>query len=132
MPTNGTVRANLTILQNAGIYISVDDFGTGYSNLLRLSRLPINELKIPRELISGIRSGDAKLKAVLKTIVDVAKNLGLLIVAEGIEEQAEADHLRGLGCQYGQGHLYGQAMPIEELVALVEQQEKKDPPSNVL
>jgi len=132
MPTNGTVRVNLTILQKAGVNIAVDDFGTGYSNLLRLSRLPINELKIPRELISGIRSGDAKLKAVLKTIVDVAKNLGLLIVAEGIEEQAEADHLRGLGCQYGQGHLYGQAMPIEELVALVEQQEKKDPPSNVL
>ena len=129
MPTNGTVRVNLTILQKAGVYIAVDDFGTGYSNLLRLSRLPINELKIPRELIGGIKSGDAKMNAVLKTIVDIAKNLGLLIVAEGIEEQAEADHLRELGCQYGQGYLYGKAMPLEELVALVEQQEKQDPPS---
>jgi sensor c-di-GMP phosphodiesterase-like protein len=132
MPTNGTVRANLTILQKAGVYITVDDFGTGYSNLLRLSRLPINELKIPPELIGGIRSGDTKSNAVLKTIVDIAKNLGLLIVAEGIEGQAEADYLRVLGCQYGQGYFYGKAMPIEELVALVEQQEKRDTPSKIL
>jgi sensor c-di-GMP phosphodiesterase-like protein len=80
-------------------------------------------------LIGGIKSGDAKMNAVLKTIVDIAKNLGLLIVAEGIEEQVEADYLRALGCQYGQGYLYGKAMPLEELVALVEQQEKQDPPS---
>jgi diguanylate cyclase (GGDEF)-like protein len=119
MPTNGTVRENLSILQQAGIHVAVDDFGIGYSNLVRLSRLPINELKIPRELIGGIKSGDARLKAVLETIVGIAKYLGLLIVAEGVEEQVEADHLRGLGCQYAQGYLYGKAMTLEELTTLI-------------
>ncbi|MCE9588399.1 MAG: GGDEF domain-containing response regulator [Verrucomicrobia bacterium] len=119
MPTNGTVRENLSILQQAGIHVAVDDFGIGYSNLVRLSRLPINELKIPRELIGGIKSGDARLKAVLETIVGIAKYLGLLIVAEGVEEQVEADHLRALGCQYAQGYLYGKAMPLEELMTLI-------------
>jgi len=119
MPTNGTVRANLSILQQAGIHVAVDDFGIGYSNLVRLSRLPINELKIPRELIGGIKLGDARLKAVLETIVGIANNLGLLIVAEGVEEQVEADHLRALGCQYAQGYLYGKAMPIKDLLTLI-------------
>jgi EAL domain-containing protein (putative c-di-GMP-specific phosphodiesterase class I) len=119
MPTNGTVRENLAILQQAGIHVAVDDFGIGYSNLVRLSRLPINELKIPRELIGGIKSGDARLKAVLGTIVGIAKNFGLLIVAEGVEEQVEADHLRSLGCQYAQGYLYGKAMTLEELTTLI-------------
>ncbi|MEI6375880.1 MAG: GGDEF domain-containing phosphodiesterase, partial [bacterium] len=119
MPTNGTVRGNLAILQKAGIHVAVDDFGIGYSNLVRLSRLPINELKIPRELIGGIKSGDARLKAVLGTIVGIAKNFGLLIVAEGVEEQVEADHLRSLGCQYAQGYLYGKAMTLEELTTLI-------------
>jgi len=119
MPTNGTVRENLSILQRAGIHVAVDDFGIGYSNLVRLSRLPINELKIPRELIGGIKSGDARLKAVLETIVGIAKYLGLLIVAEGVEEEVEADHLRALGCQYAQGYLYGKAMPLEELMTLI-------------
>ena len=123
MPTNGTVRGNLAILQKAGVQIAIDDFGIGYSNLVRLSRLPINELKIPRELIGGIKSGDARLKAVLETVVGIAKNLGLLIVAEGVEEQVEADHLRSLGCEYAQGYLYGKAMPLEELQALIVKQD---------
>ncbi len=124
MPTNGTVWENLSILQKAGIQIAVDDFGIGYSNLVRLSKLPINEMKIPRELIGCIMSDNARLKAVLETIVGIAKHLGLLIVAEGIEEQAEADYLRALGCEYGQGYLYGKAMPLDELVTLVEKQDK--------
>lgn len=123
MPTNGTVRENLTLLQQAGVRIAVDDFGIGYSNLIRLSRLPIHELKIPRELIGGIRSGDARLTAVLSTVVGIAKNLGLLIVAEGVEEQVEADYLRNLGCHYAQGYLYGKAMPLEELIPLVQSRE---------
>jgi diguanylate cyclase (GGDEF)-like protein len=125
MPTNGTVLKNLTVLQKAGVHVAVDDFGIGYSNLVRLSSLPITELKIPRELIGGIRSGDARLKAVLETVVGIATNLGLLVVAEGIEAQAEADYLRDLGCHFAQGYLYGKAMPIEELQALIQKQDAK-------
>jgi len=123
MPTNGTVRENLTVLQKAGIHVAVDDFGIGYSNLVRLSKLPINELKIPRELISGISSGDTRLRAVLETIVAIAKHLDLLIVAEGVETKAEADYLRDLGCQFAQGYLYGKAMPLEELHDLIQKQD---------
>ena len=122
MPLNETVLENLTQFQQAGVHIAVDDFGMGYSDLRRLSQLPINELKIPRELIGGIRSGDAKLNAVLKAAVGIAKILGLYIVAEGVEELAEAAYLRELGCDYAQGYLYGKAMTLEELVALVEKE----------
>lgn len=122
MPINATVLKNLEEFHAAGVFVAVDDFGIGYSNLIRLSRLPINELKIPRELILGIRSGDAKLKAVLETAIAMAKNLNLIIVAEGVEDPVEADYLRGLGCEYAQGYLFGKAMPLEELVALVEKQ----------
>jgi diguanylate cyclase (GGDEF)-like protein len=122
MPTNETVQKNLTQLQQAGVHVAVDDFGMGYSDLRRLSQLPINELKIPRELIGGIRLGDAKLNAVLKAAVGIAKVLGLFIVAEGVEELDEANYLRELGCDYGQGYLYGKAMPLEDLITLVEKQ----------
>ena len=122
MPTDGTVMENLMALQKAGVRIAVDDFGIGYSNLMRLSQLSIDELKIPQELIGGIQSRDVRMNAVLESAVGIAKNLGLLIVAEGVEEQAEADYLRSLGCQYAQGYLYGKAMPIEDLLRLVEKQ----------
>jgi len=103
MPSNGTVRENLGILHEAGMLIAVDDFGIGYSNMLRLSRLPVHELKIPRELLTGIKSGDSRMLSVLETTLGIAKSLHLIVVAEGVEEASEADHLRNLGCQYAQG-----------------------------
>lgn len=121
MPTNGTVRENIAVLTRAGVQIAVDDFGMGYSNLLRLSNLAIHELKIPRQLLAGILSGDPRLRAVLSTAIGIGKSLGLSIVAEGIEEKKEAEYLREVGCQYGQGYYFGKAMPLEDLVALVEQ-----------
>ena len=122
MPTNGTVRQNLIKLQEAGVRISVDDFGLGYSNLVRLSRLPLGELKIPRELLAGIKSGDQRLRSLLDAVLGIAKNLNLSVIAEGIEEQDEVEYLRKLGCKYGQGYLFGKGMPLEELAARVEKQ----------
>ena len=122
MPTNGTVRQNLIKLQEAGVRISVDDFGIGYSNLVRLSRLPLGELKIPRELLVGIKSGDQRLRSLLDAVLGIAKNLNLSVIAEGIEEQDEVEYLRKLGCKYGQGYLFGKGMPLEELAARVEKQ----------
>ena len=124
MPTNGTVRENLAVLTRAGVQISVDDFGMGYSNLLRLSRLAVHELKVPRPLLGGILTGDSRLRAVLDTVLGIAKSLGLEVVAEGIEEKEEAEYLRKLGCQYGQGYLFGKAMPLEDLLLLLEKQGK--------
>jgi EAL domain-containing protein (putative c-di-GMP-specific phosphodiesterase class I) len=122
MPTNGTVRQNLITLRDAGVRISVDDFGIGYSNLVRLSRLPLGELKIPRELLAGIKSGDQRLRSLLDAVLGIAKNLNLSVIAEGIEEQDEVEYLRKLGCKYGQGYLFGKGMPLEELAARVEKQ----------
>ena len=122
MPTNGTVRQNLIKLQEAGVRISVDDFGIGYSNLVRLSRLPLGELKIPRELLAGIKSGDQRLRSLLDAVLGIAKNLNLSVIAEGVEEQDEVAYLRKLGCKYGQGYLFGKGMPLEELAARVEKQ----------
>jgi diguanylate cyclase (GGDEF)-like protein len=124
MPTNGTVRENLAVLTRAGVQISVDDFGMGYSNLLRLSRLAVHELKVPRLLLGGVLSGDSRLRAVLDAVLGIAKSLGLEVVAEGIEKKEEADYLRKIGCQYGQGYLFGKAMPLEDLLLLLEKQGK--------
>lgn len=123
MPTNGTVLENLKVLEMAGVHVAVDDFGIGYSNMLRLSKLPVHDVKIPKELIGGIKSGDPRLKAVLDAVVGIAKNLGIMLVAEGVEDQEEARYLRSLGCQYAQGFLFGKAMTIEELLPLVEKGE---------
>ena len=122
MPTNGTVRENIAVLSKAGVRIAVDDFGIGYSNLLRLSQLAVHELKIPRPLLGAILSGDLRLQAVLNSVIAIARSLELSVVAEGIEKQVEVDYLRKNGCQYGQGYLFGKAMPLEELATLVKKQ----------
>jgi len=122
MPTNGTVRQNIAVLSKAGVQIAVDDFGIGYSNLLRLSQLAVHELKIPRPLLGAIVSGDSRLQAVLNSVIAIARSLELSVVAEGIENQVEVDYLRKIGCQYGQGYLFGTAMPLEELATLVKKQ----------
>lgn len=122
-PTESSLNENLEVLRKAGVLIAIDDFGTGYSNLTRLSRLPIDEVKIDRAFLGGIVKGDSHMNAVLSAAVGVAKNLGYQIVAEGVEEQVEVDYLKKLGCRYAQGYLFGKAMPLEDLLLFVESHE---------
>jgi diguanylate cyclase (GGDEF)-like protein len=114
--TNKSLLENISILRNAGVNIAVDDFGTGYSNLQHLTSIPFDTLKIDRMFIKGISSGDAKSKELLAAIVNLGRNLGYSLIAEGIERQEEADYLLSLGCHHGQGYLYGKPMSIEELI----------------
>lgn len=122
MPSNGAVRQNLATLRKAGVRIAVDDFGTGYSNLKRLAHLKIDLLKIPRDITSGICSGEPELESLVEASLGIAKSLGLEVVAEGVEKKEEAERLRDMGCQYAQGYFYGKAMKAEELLALLKKQ----------
>jgi diguanylate cyclase (GGDEF)-like protein len=92
--------ACLSRLREMGITVAVDDFGTGYSSLSYLRDLPVDELKIDRVFVSGLRTTDA---AIVRSTIELAHNLGLRIVAEGVESSAVRDRLRALRCDAGQG-----------------------------
>jgi len=119
LPTEKTVILNLDLLRKNGVVVSLDDFGTGYSNLQQLAGFPIDVIKIDRDFITGIARGDLTKNSLLVAILGIGKNLGYKIVAEGVEEQLQADYLRSMGCDYAQGYLYAKPMPIADLVALI-------------
>ncbi len=104
-------------LGELGIELSLDDFGTGYSSLAYLRELPVQELKIDKSFILGMDE-DPEAATIVQTIVDLAHNLGLRAVGEGIETDEAHALLTESGCDYGQGFLIGRPMPAAELAAL--------------
>ncbi|GAB5489399.1 MAG: hypothetical protein Pars2KO_29690 [Parasphingorhabdus sp.] len=96
--------ARLTQLRNSGLKIAIDDFGTGYSSLAYLKNLPLDYLKIDSGLTSDI-SGSEKDQVVVRSIIDMAKSLGLAVIAEGVETEAQLETLTLQGCEYFQGFL---------------------------
>jgi EAL domain-containing protein (putative c-di-GMP-specific phosphodiesterase class I) len=117
--TNASLIENLLLLRSAGVQIAVDDFGTGYSNLQHLTSIPFDTIKMDRMFLKGIPSEKLESIDLLAAIINLGRDLGYSIIAEGIESQEQADHLLSLGCHYGQGYLYGKSMPIEEFIAYV-------------
>ncbi|MFI9769922.1 putative bifunctional diguanylate cyclase/phosphodiesterase [Streptomyces sp. NPDC052415] len=103
-------------LTGHGVKMSLDDFGTGYSSLVHLRRLPVSELKIDRSFVArlAIDTQDAE---IVRCTVDLAHSLGLLVVAEGVEDDETWERLRDLGCDAVQGWLVAAAMPPEETTA---------------
>lgn len=110
----------LSRLNSTGVKISIDDFGTGYSSLAYLKSLPVNELKIDKSFVMNMvgNEGDAK---IVKSVVDLAQNFDLTVVAEGIENQETFDRLATMGCEYAQGFYMGHPMPIDDLVTWIEE-----------
>jgi diguanylate cyclase (GGDEF)-like protein len=108
----------LQSLRAVGAQISIDDFGTGYSSLSRLSKLPVDALKIDRTFTSRL-GGDESSQAVVSTIVSLARAFKLNTVAEGVETTAQLDILRALGCQQSQGYLHAPPVPREQFEALL-------------
>jgi EAL domain-containing protein (putative c-di-GMP-specific phosphodiesterase class I) len=106
------VARALVVLKSAGVHLSLDDFGTGYSSLSHLRDLPIDTVKIDRSFIEKIEV-DQEAGAIVAAIVSLAKSLGLTVVAEGIETPSQAELLRVLGCDFGQGYLYGAAVEAQ-------------------
>jgi len=100
-------------LKKIGLRLSIDDFGTGYSSLSYLRKFPINNLKIDRSFIEDINN-DNSTKAIVKTIIDLAHNLGLTVIAEGIEEPYALNFLKQHGCHLIQGYLIARPMSIEK------------------
>lgn len=104
----------------AGFEVSLDDFGTGYSSLNYLERCEIDCLKIDQSFIQKLCSSD-RAKILVSSIIDIARQLGLPTVAEGIETPAQRDALRAMGCDIGQGFLFSRPLPLAEAVALLGQ-----------
>jgi len=102
-------------LRKLGCRIALDDFGTGYSSLSYLVRLPLNELKVDRSFVVGMFDSADSLR-VVSTIVDLARDLGMTPLAEGIESEAQRNQLLALGCPAGQGYLYAKAMPLGKFI----------------
>jgi diguanylate cyclase (GGDEF)-like protein len=117
--TNASLLENLQLLRGAGVKIAIDDFGTGYSNLQHLTSIPFDTIKIDRIFLKGIPTERLECIDLLAAIINLGRDLGYSIIAEGIESQEQADHLLSLGCHYGQGYLFGKSMPIEDLIAYV-------------
>lgn len=104
-------------LNNAGITVSVDDFGTGYSSLLYLSKFPLSHLKIDQAFIRETSKSNT---AIVKAIIDLAKNLELNVIAEGVETIEQGNFLKQLGCNEVQGYLYSKPLPQEEIELLLQ------------
>ncbi|MGI8556598.1 MAG: putative bifunctional diguanylate cyclase/phosphodiesterase [Pyrinomonadaceae bacterium] len=113
------VISMLIQLKSLGIRLSIDDFGTGYSSLSYLHRFPVDTLKVDRSFVSAMDEGSEN-GEIVRTIVSLAKILGMNIIAEGIETIHQLHQLRILGCEYGQGYLFSRPVPVKEAEKFLE------------
>jgi diguanylate cyclase len=112
-------RRCLSELHDMGIRLVVDDFGIGYSSLSYLRRLPVDELKIDQSFVIGLAQGEDD--ALVRSIIDLAHNLRLNVVAEGVETEEVRDHLLALGCDAAQGHFISRPAPAADIAAFIAQ-----------
>lgn len=109
----------LDLMHEAGFTISIDDFGTGYSSLSYLKNFAVDNLKIDRSFVMGL-PGSQDDAAIVRTIIGMGNELGLRLIAEGIETEEQSQFLRDAGCQEAQGYLFAQPMSLEKLIALLD------------
>lgn len=106
--------AKMGMLKDAGVTLSIDDFGMGYSALSYLKHMPLDQLKIDRTFVKDVLT-DPNDAAIARTIIGLAQSLGLAVMAEGVETQAQRDFLARHGCECYQGFLFCKPLPIEAL-----------------
>jgi diguanylate cyclase (GGDEF)-like protein len=102
-----------------GIGVHIDDFGTGYSSLQYLHELPLDAIKIDRRFIARV-GGDSREAQVAATIRELARHIGVPVIAEGVETEEQLQHVRSIGCEYAQGYLFSHPLPPAEISALLE------------
>jgi diguanylate cyclase (GGDEF)-like protein/PAS domain S-box-containing protein len=112
--SRGEAQATLRALKDLGVSLVVDDFGTGYSSLDSFATSPFDALKVDRSFVRDMAT-NFRHRAIVRTITGFAEDLGLRLIAEGVETAEQADLLRGLGCAGAQGFLYAQPLPVEAL-----------------
>ncbi len=110
------VEENFKGLQDLGVRMLLDDFGTGYSSLSYLARFPVDGLKIDRSFVNAIESQGVSGPIVLM-VLGLARNLGIPVVAEGIETESQRQKLKGLGCEYAQGYYFAKPLPGDDALA---------------
>ena len=119
--------AVLAALRATGVGVSVDDFGTGNASIEYLANLPATEIKIDRSFITDILE-EPRAEAIVRSTIDLARNLELTVVAEGIETEAVLNHVISLGCDIGQGYFILRPQPADALTAMLQTGATKQPP----
>ncbi len=122
MGTDDETLHTLQALADFGVRLAIDDFGTGYSNLAYLRALPVHGLKLAGSFVQGLRSPgppDPTDEAILTTFVSLARTLGLTTTVEGIETAVQAQRVHAIGCDLGQGWLFGRPQPDDQLTQLI-------------
>jgi EAL domain-containing protein (putative c-di-GMP-specific phosphodiesterase class I) len=109
----------LAELADVGVRLSIDDFGTGYSSLSHLKRLPIHEIKVDRSFVSNMQD-DPNDEMIVRATIELGRNLGLQVVAEGVEDQATLEQLGALSCDLAQGYHIATPMPAAEATRWLE------------
>jgi EAL domain-containing protein (putative c-di-GMP-specific phosphodiesterase class I) len=111
-------EATLARLSQIGLTLSVDDFGTGYSSLANLKRLPVDVIKIDKSFVIEM-AVDASDAAIVRSTIELAHNLGLRVVAEGVESEDAWRHLEALGCDFAQGYYLSRPLPVDAVTRLI-------------
>jgi EAL domain-containing protein (putative c-di-GMP-specific phosphodiesterase class I) len=110
--------ALLLSLKDVGIRLSMDDFGTGYSSLSYLHRFPLDTLKVDQSFVRHMEHNPEE-DTIVRTIVMLGHNLGMDVIAEGIETAEQLAKLRSLGCEYGQGYFFSKPLPSDQATELL-------------
>ena len=118
MTDTAATLSRLFQLKSLGVRLAVDDFGTGYSSFAYLRRFPVDIIKIDKSFVDGIAT-EPTAAALVDAMIRIAKALNLETVAEGVERAEQADRLRVLQCDIGQGYLFSRPLPSEAMTALL-------------
>ena len=119
METSTKILEYISAMNELGVRVAIDDFGTGYSSFSYLRQYNIDAIKIDRSFVSGLPHDDDNV-AIVRAIISLGRNLGLRVVAEGIETQEQLSMLREGGCDVGQGFLLGRPQPARDLHLVLE------------